>query len=217
MKFRLNSPKFLTFLCYINLRLGKVCLHYKYDKKLLVTGSKNINLPSLVSWAMLHSMRDNKQTRFCYRLYKPKFSNNLGILQFLHHKWKKTYSALQKRDYVANFHSKMRFLITCEEFFLKREKLKKLCEESAALKQITGLSELSSLPLISEPNLIRELLFICLKLSQGNLSWTWILIFIVRVEWDRQMFFLKGVTTNEVIVKWKIKLLQVWCVVHWSP
>ena len=33
MKFRLNSPKFLTFLCYINLRLGKVCLHHKYDKK----------------------------------------------------------------------------------------------------------------------------------------------------------------------------------------
>ena len=107
MKFRLNSPKFLTFMCYIK-GWEKSVYITNTTKKLLMTGSKNINLPSLVSWAMLHSMRNNKETKFCYRLYKPKFSNNLGILQFLHHKWKKTYSALQKRDYVANFHSKMR-------------------------------------------------------------------------------------------------------------
>ena len=64
MKFRLNSPKFLTFLCYINLRLGKVCLHYKYDKKLSMTGSKNINLPSLVSWAMLFNEKQQNKQNF---------------------------------------------------------------------------------------------------------------------------------------------------------
>ena len=86
MKFRLNSPKFLTFLCYINLRLGKVCLHYKYDKKTINDWLKEYK-STFTRFVSNVTFNEKQQTnKFCYRLYKPKFSNNLGILQFLHHK-----------------------------------------------------------------------------------------------------------------------------------
>ena len=80
MKFRLNSPKFLTFLCYSNLRLGKVSLHYKYDKKTINDWLKEykFTFTRFVSNVTFNEKQQN--TKFGYRLYKPKFSNNSGIL-----------------------------------------------------------------------------------------------------------------------------------------
>ena len=60
MKFRLNSPKFLTFMCYIK-GWEKSVYITNTTKKLLMTGSKNINLPSLVSWAMRNTFNEKKQ------------------------------------------------------------------------------------------------------------------------------------------------------------
>ena len=63
MKFRLNSPKFLTFLCYINLRLGKVCPHYKYDKKTINDWLKEykFTFTRFVSNVTFNEKQQNKQ------------------------------------------------------------------------------------------------------------------------------------------------------------
>ena len=62
MKFRLNSPKFLTFMCYINLRLGKVYIT-NTTKKLLTIWLKEYKstFTRFVSNVTFNEKQQNKQ------------------------------------------------------------------------------------------------------------------------------------------------------------